>query len=129
MMTGSDWNLLLNSKSKGFEILTYKKNEYIVKEGIIIIIIIIIFLLLLFSYYSFTHSSFILSGQKHHRIYKISSGSCRVEKNVGDGTQQLLTVLYPKCAPDAEVFGELTFTDPKNQRATASVIANDDDTV
>lgn len=100
MMNADDWALLLDKKSRGFEIVTFKKNEYIVREG-----------------------------QKHHRIYQLFSGSCRVEKLLENHETKLLTTLYPKPAPDAEVFGELTFIDSKNQRATASVVADSDETV
>jgi CRP-like cAMP-binding protein len=53
-------------------------------------------------------------GQKHQRIYQLSTGSVDIMKSTPEGPKRIVT-LYPKRAPEVEVFGELTFLDPDNQ--------------
>jgi len=60
-------------------------------------------------------------GKKHQRIYHIATGSCDISKDTPDGPRHLVSL------PQDSVFGELTFLDPRNQQATASVIAGSDD--
>jgi hypothetical protein len=54
-------------------------------------------------------------GEKHLRIYQLTSGSVDIIKNTPEGPKKLVT-LFPKRAPEIVVFGELTFLDPANQR-------------
>eukprot|EP01126_Amoeba_proteus_P052096 TRINITY_DN6266_c0_g1_i20.p1 TRINITY_DN6266_c0_g1~~TRINITY_DN6266_c0_g1_i20.p1 ORF type:complete len:219 (-),score=60.28 TRINITY_DN6266_c0_g1_i20:301-867(-) len=64
----------------------------------------------------------IREGQKHQRIYQIASGSCEVVVDKGSGQRKHLVTLLPNA-----LMGEMTFLDPANQKATASVIAENDD--
>jgi hypothetical protein len=54
-------------------------------------------------------------GEKHLRIYQLTSGSVDIIKNSPEGPKKLVT-LFPKRASEIVVFGELTFLDPANQR-------------
>ena len=63
----------------------------------------------------------IQQGQQHQRIYQIASGCCNVVVDTPEGRKALVTLVT------GALMGELTFLDPSNQKATASVLAGSDD--
>jgi len=63
-------------------------------------------------------------NEQPQRLYQIDRGSCRIEKTMEDGQ----TVVFEVITTGA-IFGEISFLGSSGGRATASVVANEPDTV
>jgi len=63
----------------------------------------------------------IQEGRQHQCIYQIAGGCCDVVVNKEEGPKHLVTL------KEGSLLGEMTFLDPDDQKATASVIAGSDD--
>eukprot|EP01126_Amoeba_proteus_P011151 TRINITY_DN1445_c0_g1_i6.p1 TRINITY_DN1445_c0_g1~~TRINITY_DN1445_c0_g1_i6.p1 ORF type:complete len:333 (-),score=74.85 TRINITY_DN1445_c0_g1_i6:238-1236(-) len=62
--------------------------------------------------------------QQHQRIFQIAKGKCRIEKQVEDGST--ITLDYIRAG---SIFGEISFLEGAGGKATASVVADENDTM